>query len=545
MGGISKINGRGLDRRSLLVGVAATAGAVSAGLATRAAAAAATAPTATTASGQVRGYNDGPIKVFKGVPYGAPTGGAARWKPASAPAKWTGVRDTIMPGQMCPQNLGAPMAEETAMLQTGPIGEDCLNLNVSTPAVGANSGKRPVIVWYHGGGYAAGSANATSYDARNLCEKHDVVVVAVTHRLNVFGFLYLADLFGPDYADSGNVGIMDCVAALKWVRDNIANFGGDPANVTIAGQSGGGGKVSTLMAIPDAKGLFHRAVAESGANLRSPTTQTAAANAKKFVDALGVKTIAELQAVPADKLVATMNQARTPASPVNDGRTLTHDPFSPGAPPESRDVPMLLGTTETEMVFFPTTPLDPIDDAKFRELVKTSTRASDADVDKLIAVFRHAYPGKDNTYLFQLLASQTSFQEGTVAEAERKAAQGGAPAYLYYFTKHTPVRGGKLRAPHTLEIPYVFDSLAHSQPIIGPVTPEQQALADKVSSTWVAFARTGNPNNPKVPHWAPYDLQNRPVMVINDAWKLENDPLKETREAIADLRTRTPGGMFG
>ncbi len=165
---------------------------------------------------------------------------------------------------MCPQRTGAPMKEETDMLQDGPYTEDCLNLDVYTPAIGKNSGKRPVMVWFHGGGFAAGSGGTTSYDGRNLCEKHDVVLVTITHRLNIFGFLYLAELYGDAYADSGNAGILDCVAALQWVHANIANFGGDPASVTIFGQSGGAGKVSTLMGMPPAKGLFHRGIAESG-----------------------------------------------------------------------------------------------------------------------------------------------------------------------------------------------------------------------------------------------------------------------------------------
>ena len=191
-------------------------------------------------------------------------------------------------------------------------------------------------------------------------------------------------------------------------------------------------------------------------------------------------------------------------------------------------------------MFFPTTPLDAIDDAKMHELVKTSLKTSDADADALIATFRKAYPGKDNTYVFQLLLSQGTFQERSIQVAERKADQGGAPVYVYYFTKHTPVRDGKLRAPHTLEIPYAMDSLAKSEPIIGPVTPQQQALADKVSSAWVNFARTGNPNNPKIPKWPPFDTKTRSVMIINDEWQAKNDPLHDTRLAILELHKKYP-----
>jgi para-nitrobenzyl esterase len=498
------------------------------------------APVAQTSSGKIRGYNDGPVKVFKGVPYGAPTGGANRWLPAKPPVPWSGIRDATQPGGMSPQNFGAPMAEETAMIQKGPMTEDCLNLNVFTPAVGPKSGKRPVMVWFHGGGFAGGSGNATSYDGRNLAEKHGVVLVSVTHRLNVFGFLYLGDLFGADYADSGNVGVLDLVAALNWVKNNISNFGGDPDNVTIFGQSGGGAKVSALMAMPAAKGLFKQAIAESGALVRATPRDKAAESAKRLIDALGVKTISELRSVPQDKLIATMNELHFQSAPVVDGRVLPAHPFDPSAPAMSRDVPFMVGTVETEATFFPNTPLDPIDAAKFHDLVKNSTQAPDADVDHLISVFRHANPGKDDTYLYQLLLSQTTFQERSIEIAERKADQGGAPVYVYYFTKHTPVHGGKLRAPHTLEIPYAFDSLAKSEPIIGPVTAEQQALADKVSSAWVSFARTGNPNNPKIPNWAAFDTKTRNIMIIDDQFKAVSDPLRETRLAIIELRKNFP-----
>jgi para-nitrobenzyl esterase len=498
------------------------------------------APVAQTKYGEIRGYNDGPVKVFKGVPYGAPTGGANRWLPPQPPAHWSGIKDTNAAGPMSPQNFGAPMAEETAMLQKGPMSEDCLNLNVFTPKVGAKSGRRPVMVWFHGGGFSGGSGNVASYDGHNLAQKHDVVFVTVSHRLNVFGFLYLGDQFGAEYAQSGDVGVLDLVAALNWVKDNISNFGGDPGNVTIFGQSGGGAKVTVLMAMPAATGLFKHAIAESGAVTRGMSKAQGADNAKKLMSALGVKTLTELQAVPQDKLVSAMNDVHFPAQPVVDGSALPADPFDPAAPLLSKDIPFMVGTTETEAVFFPTTPLDPIDDAKFHDLVKGATKASDADADHLIGVFRHAYPGKDNTYLAQLLLSQTTFQERSVKVAELKADQGGAPVYMYYFTKHTPVRDGKLRAPHTLEIPYAMDSLAAAEPIIGPVTAEQQALADKVSSAWVNFARTGNPNNPKIPRWPAFDTKTRSIMILDDQFKVAQDPLRETRTAVIEWRKQYP-----
>ncbi|MDP8984537.1 MAG: carboxylesterase family protein [Pseudomonadota bacterium] len=540
--------GTRISRRSVVIGGAALgAAAVTGPLGAMMAHAADAGPEAQTMSGRVRGYYDGPVKVFKGVPYGASTGGANRWLPPQPPVPWNGIKETKSAGPMCFQDSrGAPLAEEQAMSQTGPQSEDCLTVNISTPAVGPRSGKRPVIVWYHGGGFDAGSGNATSYDGRNLAQKHDVVLVTVTHRLNGFGFLYLADLFGPAYADSGNAGILDCVAALQWVRENIANFGGDPANVTIAGQSGGGAKVAALMSMPAAKGLFQRAIGQSGAMLHANSIETAAAGAKRLVDALGVKSLTELQALPPERLLAAIGQARLLTGPVVDGRVLPHQPFDADSLPLSRDVPFMAGTNETESTFFPMTPLDPIDDAKLFELTKQMSRVDDARASKLIEAFRHAYPGKDDTYLLQLISSQTSpTQLNIMIEAERKADQAGAPVYVYYFTKHTPVRGGKLRAVHTLEIPYLFDSLAHATPIIGPVTAEQQALADKVSTAWVSFARTGNPNNAKIPHWPAFDTRTRSIMVIDDQWHAVDDPLRETRTVIAELKISTPPATIG
>ena len=307
---------RHIDRRQLLAGAAAlTAGALARPLG--ALATSEEAPEVMTNYGRIRGYHDGPVKVFKGVPYGAPTGGENRWLPPQPPQPWGGVKEAISAGPMSPQSQPAPLAEEQAMSQTAPQSEDCLTVNISTLAVGAHSGKRPVIVWFHGGGFSAGSGNATSYDGRNLVQKQDVVLVTVTHRLNVLGFLYIGDLFGPRYADSGNAGVLDCAAALRWVHENIASFGGDPANVTIAGQSGGGAKVATLMAMPGAQGLFHRAIGESGGILRASTQEAGAVAAKRFVDALGVTSIEQLRALPPDRLLAAAQPLRLMAAPVH------------------------------------------------------------------------------------------------------------------------------------------------------------------------------------------------------------------------------------
>jgi para-nitrobenzyl esterase len=521
------------DRREFLKGTVAAGGAILIG---HRKALAAAGPVADTAYGKIRGYADGPIKVFKGVPYGASTEGANRWLPAKPPKAWSGVREATQQGPMCPQRIGAPMKEETDMLQTGPYTEDCLNLDVYTPAVGKNSGKRPVMVWFHGGGFAAGSGGAISYDGRNLCEKHDVVLVTVTHRLNIFGFLYLAELYGDAYADSGNAGILDCVAALEWVKANIGNFGGDPGVVTIFGQSGGAGKVSTLMGMPSAKGLFHRAIAESGSAVRSGVKEQAAATAKRVVDALGVKTLSELQAVPADKLVEVMATARFNGGPIVDGRSLAANVFDPVASPLCAAIPFMTGSTRNEANFTPTPQLDPIDDARLNELLKGNFRGiTDADLERLVKTVRAQNPGQPNNIIYQLIASQI-FVTGVQDQAERKAEQNGAPVFVYYFAHTVPARGGKLGAPHTAEIPYAFDSLAHSTPLIGTVTPKEQALADKVSLAWTNFAKSGNPSNKLMPEWKPYNTKQRAIMVIDDQPKLVEDPLHDSRVIISELR---------
>ena len=521
------------DRRLFLKGTVAAGGAILMG---RKTASAAEGPVADTAYGKIRGYAEGPIKAFKGVPYGASTEGANRWLPAKPPKAWSGVRAATQQGPMCPQRIGAPMKEETDMLQTGPYTEDCLNLDVYTPAVGKNSGKRPVMVWFHGGGFAAGSGGATSYDGRNLCQKHDVVLVTVTHRLNIFGFLYLGELYGDAYADSGNAGILDCVAALEWVHANIANFGGDPASVTIFGQSGGAGKVSTLMGMPPAKGLFHRAIAESGAALRSGVKEQAAATAKRVVDALGVKTLSELQAVPADKLVEVMATARFNGSPIVDGRSLPANVFDPVASPLCAAVPFMTGSTRNEANFTPNPILDPIDDARLEELLKGNFRGiTQEDLERLVKTVRSQNPGAPNQIIYQLIASQ-NMMRGVQDQADRKAEQNGAPVFVYYFAHTVPARGGKLGAPHTAEIPYAFDSLAHAEPLIGSVTAREQALAEKVSLAWTNFAKSGNPSNKLMPDWKPYNAKERAIMVIDDQPKLVEDPLHDSRVLIGELR---------
>jgi len=486
-------------------------------------------PAVETTSGKVRGAVSGKIIAFKGVPYGATTEGA-RFLPASKPQPWSGMRDALELGPASPEIPSTLIPESMAQQPAGDANgtEDCLHLNVWTPS---HSGKRPVMVWFHGGGYSAGSANWKMYDGTNLAGKHDVVVVTVNHRLNVFGYLHLADIGGEKFANASNVGMLDCIQALEWVRDNIANFGGDPKNVTIFGQSGGGGKVSTLMGMPGAKGLFHRAIAQSGSNVMGQSRERATAGARAYMATLGVKTVEEMQKLPIADLLKAMRATRgLNLSPVVDGKTLPSGPFDPGSSPFSANVPFMVGSTETEITWNANFKGEEIDEAALHQRIKDSAKLDDAATNQLIALYRKNRPKASPLDLALIIGTDISnFRTGTDAEAERRAMAGGqAPVYKYYFQWYSPVRGGVLRSFHTLDIPFVFENIDITISMNGS-GPERQPLADKMSDAWVAFARTGNPNHKLIPKWEPFNLEQRATMIFNNECKAVNDPWKEER----------------
>jgi para-nitrobenzyl esterase len=372
------------------------------------------------------------------------------------------------------------------------------------------------------------------YDGGNMARKHDVVNVTINHRLNSFGFLYLADIGGEKYAHASNCGILDAVAALEWVRDNIANFGGDPNNVTIFGQSGGAGKVSTLLAMPAAKGLFHRAIIQSGSNVKGVARADATKTAQTLMAKLGVKTVDELQAVPMDQLIsATLGTRGLRLGPVVDGNTLPGDPFDPTAPALSAEVPLLIGSVEFEVNFFPATKLDPIDDTELHAAVKQATRSDDAKVDQLIAVYRKGRPKASDIDLSQIIASD-GFRTPVITEGERKSAQ-TAPVFMYYFTWKSPVRDGKLKAFHTLEIPFALENVDEAKSMTGEGA-DRYPLQAKMSAAWAAFARTGNPNHKGLPKWPVFKTDERATMILDNQCKVVNDPHGEERLALASLR---------
>ncbi|MBV9503830.1 MAG: carboxylesterase/lipase family protein [Acidobacteriia bacterium] len=528
-----------IDRRSFLGLGSAAACILSQGsltLARAAAKAESAGAVASINSGKVRGLVDDRILAYKGIPYGASTEGA-RFLPPAKPQPWSGIRDAVEYGPVSPQTPSNLIPESMAQQPKadGNGTEDCLNLNLWTASL---SGKRPVMVWFHGGGFSAGSGNWNMYSGRNLAAKHDVVVITVNHRLNVFGYLYLAELGGEKYAHAANVGMLDCIAALEWVRDNAAAFGGDPANVTIFGQSGGAGKVSTLMAMPAAKGLFHRAIAMSGSTVKGVPRDRATKGAEAFLAKLDLKSgqVEELARMPREQLLAGMRGVPgLQLSPVTDGRTLPADPFDPVASPISANVPFMISSTETEVTWNNSVNFDPVDDAALHERIKQSMRIDDAAADKLIGVYKKGRSQASNLDLFFIMTTDTSnFRVGTDTEAERKADQAKAAVYKYYFQWYSPVREGKLRSYHTLDIPFAFQNVQIAESMVGKGS-QQQPLADKMSAAFVAFARTGNPNHKGIPKWEAFDTAKRATMIWNNESKCVNDPYREERVARKEL----------
>jgi para-nitrobenzyl esterase len=501
--------------------------------------------TVESATGKLRGARADGIASFKGIPYGAPTAGKNRFLPPQKPAAWAGSRDALALAGRAPQNPPAPQRPELATVwgapDTSAMTEDCLKLNVWTPATGA--GKRPVMVWLHGGAFSYGSPNTQRVDGTNLARRGDVVVVSLTHRLNIFGHLHLVEIGGADFARSGNAGVLDLVAALEWVRDNIAAFGGDAGNVTIFGQSGGGGKVSALLAMPAAKGLFHRGIVQSGSTIRVNEPARALAVADAVMQQLGLarNQVAELQNLPMERLLGVIAAAektlpkprlplleRYPFGPVVDGVDLPQHPFDP-APAISDDIPVMIGGTRHEAAIF----LAGDDRIWKRTMTESEARTELAKVagdaaDRVLAAYRKANPGMNPAELALTALTGSNFWIRAVLQAERKQARGKAPVYMYDFAWETPNYGGALKAPHSVDVPFVFDNLDKIGATAGPAS--SRALSAKVADTWIAFARSGVPHHAGIPAWPAYDPTKRATMVFADECRVVDNPDAEARE---------------
>ncbi len=509
-------------------------------------------PVVEIASGKLRGAPAAGIYSFKGVPYGASSGGRNRFMPPQPPQPWSGVRHALAYAGHALQSPNRPKRRPELETVLGPAdatpeGEDCLTLNLWTPGLG-DGARRPVMVWLHGGAFAYGSGNRAVTDGTNLARRGDVVVVSVNHRLNIFGFLHLGDIGGPAWAYSGNAGVLDLVAALRWVRDNIEHFGGDPGNVTIFGESGGGGKVSVLLAMPAARGLFHRAIIQSGAAIRVSTRERANALAEAVLKEVGLSRgeCERLQMLPAEQLLAAMAPAsravgrtrwplldRYDFGPVVDGMDLPQHPGEPGAPAIAAGIPLMIGGTREESAFFLAD-----DDAVWngtlseQALRQRVAAVAGAETDDVLAAYAAAMPQASPGDRLIAALTGSNFWIRSVLLAERYAARpagasGRAPVYMYSLDWRSPAHDGRLKAHHAMDLPFVFDNVDVPDTTAG--APGARDLAARISATWIAFARNGTPDNSAIPSWPPYTSQDRATMILDSACRVADDPDRDIR----------------
>lgn len=484
--------------------------------------------TVSTTAGDVCGYIENGIYTYKGIPYAT----AERFETAHPVEPWDGVRPSRYYGPTCPQAFRTGWLDDNAAFYTqwddGYPGEDCLRINIWTP--GINDGKaRPVMFWIHGGGFASGSGQEhPGYDGHNMAAKGDVVFVSINHRLNSLGFLDLS-AFGDEYKYSGNNGMLDIVAALQWVHDNIANFGGDPNNVTIMGQSGGGGKVSALYCMDKAKGLFHRAIVQSGAMVGSMKAEFSQAIGKRTVELLGLNasTIDKIKTVPYADLVKANEEATKQVkeeaiksgainvldgmmfgwAPVVDGDVLTDVPFHNGTEKLNNDVPMMIGSTLNEFAGYMGGPEPETWEAAVEEAKKTYGDRAQGIIDE----YKAAYPDAEPKDFFRL---DVIFRPGVIEQADIKANDGGANVYTYMFNYVAPVIDSKYLAPHCAEIAFAFNNVMHSANMTG-ATEEGLRLGEQVSDAWLNFARNGDPNAKSLPQWDAYTVDDGAIMIFD------------------------------
>ena len=498
---------------------------------------------AETASGRVRGFSDRGVFTYLGLPYGADTSGENRFQPPKKPTAWSGVRDSMQFGPVCPQtmhgwrNYWPDVNAFFYDLNSGRMDEDCLRLNVWTPAIN-DSSRRPVLLWLHESGFFGGSGHELKgIHGRNLSERGDVVVITINHRLNAFGFLNLA-AYGEQYATSVNSGMLDVVAALEWVRDNISNFGGDPSNVTVFGQSGGGAKVNHLMAMPSAKGLFHKAVAQSPIPLITfkYSIEEAAAFAEAVVRRLGLtrSNIGRIHELSDQEILSAFGSAlegdrNAHIGPAVDGTVVAESPFYSAAPALSAGIPLMVGTTVFDRVPI----LDPagegLTEAELVELVK---EMHGERADRILQVVRATFPkGKPVDLWQQIRLILPRSRDAAISQAALKTEQNAGAAYLYQFAWETPVFDRMPRAFHGSEVAFVFDNTDRCERMTGGV-PEAQELAARVSDAWIQFARTGNPNHPGLPEWPAFTADLEPTMVFDSHCEVRFAYDRDARNAL-------------
>ncbi|MCW0451726.1 carboxylesterase/lipase family protein [Xanthomonas sacchari] len=488
------------------------------------------APLARTRSGRIRGVREQGVCVFKGIPYGADTA-PRRFQPALQERPWHGVRDCGAYGASAPQRGSEP------------VSEDCLFLNVWTPGL-RDGAKRPILFYIHGGAYNNGSGSDPLYDGVRLCQRGDVVVISVNHRLNAFGYLYLAPFGGDAYAASGNVGQLDLVQALQWVRAHAAEFGGDAGNVTVFGQSGGGAKIATLMAMPAAQGLFHRAWTMSGQQVTAAGPRAAGQRAKLLLQALQLEP-AQLDALRTLPLqhVLEATRIRDPSraedtalylGPVLDAQVLHRHPFWPDAPPQSARIPMVIGNTHDETRAF--LGHDPANFALTWDALPAKLAQEqyvDLSPKVVIAEYRRLYPHYTPSEVFFAATTAGRSWRGAVEEAEARARQ-GAPTWVYQLDWGSPLDGGKFGAFHTLDIPLVFDNIRQPGSRTGDGA-DAQRMADAMSTALLAFARHGDPNHAGLPRWEPYSLAQRETLLFDTDSRLAHDPRGGERRLYAQV----------
>ena len=505
-------------------------------------------PVVETADGQLRGMMVGGIAKFLGIRYGAPTSGANRFMPPQPVEKWGGVRDALKYSDSPPQVPGdrRHAYADLIMFENQPAGpgEDNLALNLWSPTL-SGTAKKPVIVVLHGGGFYGGSGNAIGMDGEAMARFSDCVVISVTHRLGALGFLHLPAFGGERFDSSGPIGMQDIVAALRWVKENVAAFGGDPSRVLVYGQSGGGAKTSTLMAMPSGKGLFQRAGVMSGSALRMMPEEIAIANAERLVGALGIAKgdVKALQSVPWTKLLETQatleaaarakGEAPSSFAPVVDGTILPRHPFLPDAPAVSRDVPLIVSTVLDERSYRMT------DFTMTEEQLLAFARERAGDrADEVLALYREEDPDEKPFLLAARMDSDIWFRKGAFAQAELKARQNGGKVWSYLWTWPSPAYGGRFGAVHGIDVAPSLHSVRGA--LNGP-SAESVAMADRIAGSWAAFAATGDPNSDYLPDWPAYDTTSRATMILSDEPKVVNDPRAQFREIWAEIGVTRPG----